>query len=54
MSIKRIIYFGILNIAGCLLWNLMNGEPHERASAMFGGGFSMLVTLALVGWATGK
>jgi hypothetical protein len=44
----RLIGMGISNLIGCTLWNIHQGMDPERVGAAFGGGFSMLVTLAFM------
>ncbi|WP_181175177.1 MULTISPECIES: hypothetical protein [unclassified Mesorhizobium] len=50
MSIKQIISWGAASLIGSTIYHAAIGTDPDRASAMFGGGFSMLVTLALMAW----
>jgi hypothetical protein len=54
MTIKQLIAWGIANLIGCGVWNYMHGMDADRASAMFGGGFGMMVTLVVMTWVTAK
>lgn len=46
----RLVVLGIGNLIACALWNIHQGVGQEQVGAAFGGGFSMLVTLAVMSW----
>ncbi|MBZ9659753.1 hypothetical protein LB523_11925 [Mesorhizobium sp. ESP-6-4] len=54
MTIWQIISFGVANLLGSSIGNIYSGYSTDHNGAAFGGGFSMLFTLAVMAWVSTK